>query len=152
MYNRAPIDVKKGNGETMDQELKEQDIRKLLFMNLVMMFGSAAMQQMGKLVNPATGKTEVDLDGAQASIDMLEMIAARTQGNLDADEDRLLKQTLSTLQMNYVETAAAQPADAGQPGRDETDKTPSTPEDPAQGSPEDPKEDPKESKFRKSYG
>jgi len=90
----------------MSEEFKEQNMQKLLLMNLIMMFSGAAMQQMGKLVNPMTGKTEVSIEGAQASIDMLEMLDAKTKGNLDDDEVRLLKQTLSTLQMNFVETSS----------------------------------------------
>lgn len=94
----------------MGETHTETQMHKALFLNLVMMFGSTAMQQLGKLVNPATGKTEVDLDGAQMSIDILAMLKAKTEGHLDATEARMLTETLSALQLNYVETAAAQPA------------------------------------------
>jgi hypothetical protein len=47
----------------------------------------------------------VNLDAAQMNIDMLSMIQAKTKGNLDAEEDRLLAETLTTIQMNYVEVA-----------------------------------------------
>jgi hypothetical protein len=47
----------------------------------------------------------VDLEAAQFTIDILEMIEAKTAGNLDSDEQRLLKDTLSSLRLNYVETA-----------------------------------------------
>ena len=80
------------------------DVNKVLFMHLVSMLAMSAIQQMGKLVNPGTGKAEINLEAAQATIDMLDMLAARTQGNLDAEETRLLKDTLMSLKMNYVES------------------------------------------------
>lgn len=86
------------------------DMNKILFANLVMMLSSSAMQQLGKLVNPMTNKTEVSLEGARMTIDMLDMIDAKTKGNLDEEEAKMMKQMLSTLHMNYVETSENQPA------------------------------------------
>jgi len=80
------------------------DINKVLFMHLVSMLAMSAIQQMGKLVDPNTGKAETNLEAAQATIDMLDMLEARTRGNLDAEETRLLKDTLMSLKMNYVES------------------------------------------------
>ncbi|MBU0714638.1 MAG: DUF1844 domain-containing protein [Verrucomicrobia bacterium] len=80
------------------------DINKVLFMHLVSMLAMSAIQQMGKLVDPNTGKSEINLEAAQATIDMLDMLEARTRGNLDAEETRLLKDTLMSLKMNYVES------------------------------------------------
>jgi hypothetical protein len=86
------------------------EMNKAMFMQLVIMLSSSAMQHLGKIINPMTGKTELNLDAAQATIDMLEMIEAKTRGNLDRDEERLLKTTLTSLKMNYVETASSAPA------------------------------------------
>jgi hypothetical protein len=71
------------------------------------MLGSSAMQQLGKIVNPMTNKTEVSLEGARMSIDMLEMLKAKTAGNLDREESGMLDNLISSLQMTYVETANA---------------------------------------------
>ena len=90
----------------------KNDVNKVLFMHLVSMLAMSAIQQMGKLVNPATGKAAINLEAAQATIDMLDMLEARTHGNLDADETRLLKDTLMSLKMNYVESVERTP-DAG---------------------------------------
>ena len=87
------------------------DINKVLFMHLVSMLAMSAIQQMGKLVDPATGKAETNLEAAQATIDMLDMLEARTRGNLDADETKLIKDTLMSLKMNYVETKEMQNAE-----------------------------------------
>ena len=88
------------------------DIYKAMFMELIMMLSSSAMQQLGKIIDPMTGKTELHLDAAQATIDMLEMLEAKTKGNLDHDEDRLVKNILTSLRMTYVETSASAPAKA----------------------------------------
>lgn len=83
---------------------QENDANKIMFMHLVSMLAMSAIQQMGKLVDPSTGKAEINLEAAQATIDMLDMLEAKTRGNLDADETKLLKDTLMSLKMNYVET------------------------------------------------
>lgn len=129
----------------MTETHQAQDMHKALFMELVIMLSSSAMQQLGKIINPLTGKTEVNLAAAQATIDMVEMIESKTRGNLDRDETRLLANTLTSLRMNYVETATAQPA--AKP--DTTEKPQAAPE-------ADPKSDPvssekKEPKFHKAY-
>ena len=80
------------------------DINKVLFMHLVSMLAMSAIQQMGKLMDPGTGKAEINLEAAQATIDMLDMLFTKTKNNLDADEEKLMKDTLSSLKMNFVET------------------------------------------------
>lgn len=88
----------------MTENNTNQDTNKMLFVHLVTMLSISAMQQMGKIINPATGKAEISLEGAQATIDMLDMLAAKTKNNLDADEEKLMKDTLATLKINFVET------------------------------------------------
>ena len=100
------------------------EMQKAMFMQLVIMLSSSAMQHLGKIINPMTGKTELNLEAAQATIDMVEMIEAKTKGNLDRDEERLLKTTLTTLRLNYVETAAAPETKDGKDSKDE--KAPKT--------------------------
>ena len=76
---------------------------KLLFTQLVVMFHTAAMQQMGKIKNPVTEKIERDLTQAQFSIDMLDMIKEKMHGNLSPDEERLIQSLLQELKLNYVD-------------------------------------------------
>ena len=74
---------------------------------------SMAMIFLGHTPHPESGKTEVNLDHARVFIDTLEMLEAKTRGNLDKDEERFLKQNLTSLRMAYVEAVnqgAAQPA------------------------------------------
>jgi hypothetical protein len=74
-----------------------------LFVNLVLIFQSAAMQQMGKILNPLTGKVDRNLEQARFSIDTLSMLKEKTRGNLSPDLERLLDSTLLQLRMNFVE-------------------------------------------------
>jgi hypothetical protein len=74
-----------------------------LFFSLVMTFQAAAMQQMGKLKNPISDKIERDLQQAQLSIDILDMLEEKTRGNLSEDETKLLKGILQELKLNYVD-------------------------------------------------
>lgn len=74
-----------------------------LFSALLFSLHSAGMQQLGKIINPMSGKIERDLEQAQATIEMMELIKKRTIGNLDDYESRLLGRLLAELQMNYVD-------------------------------------------------
>ena len=78
---------------------------KALFVNMISMLTMSAMQQLGKIINPETGKAEINLEAAQAVIGMLDMLNAKTQGNLDEEERKILADTLTMLKLNYVETS-----------------------------------------------
>lgn len=79
-----------------------------LFTGLVMMFHSAAMQNLGKIKNPATDKVEQNLEQAQAMIDMLDMLSKKTKGNLSENESKFLSNVLQELKLNYVDEVAKQ--------------------------------------------
>lgn len=79
----------------------------ILFMQLVLMFQTAAIQQLGKLMNPVTQKVERDLQQARMSIDMLAMLKEKTKGNLTDEETHLLDHLLFELRMNYIDEVKA---------------------------------------------
>ncbi len=79
-----------------------QDMDTVRFISLVSMFASSAFMSMGKIANPATGKTERDLDAARGFIDILVMLKAKTAGNLSKDEERMISSAISDLQLNFV--------------------------------------------------
>jgi len=84
------------------ENLEQQDA---LFVNLVLIFQNAAMQQMGKITNPMTGKVERNLEQARFSIDMIDMLRNKTRGNVSSNLEKLLDTTLTNLRMNYVDEA-----------------------------------------------
>ena len=74
-----------------------------LLLQLVLGLQQAAMVALGKLMNPVTGKIERNLEAARNTIDTLGAIEARTRGNLESDEQRVLTQVLTELRMNYLD-------------------------------------------------
>jgi len=73
-----------------------------LFMQLILTFQSAAWQALGKIKNPITDKIERNLDQARFSIDILDMLHRKTEGNLADPLKTILQKSVSELQMNYV--------------------------------------------------
>jgi len=92
-------------------EPTRDEMMSALFAHLVMQQSNMAMMLMGKTPNPETGQTMRDLEAAKLFVDMLEMLEAKTKGNLSPDEQKMLKQTLMAVRMAFVE-AAGTPAPA----------------------------------------
>src|SRR5437773_8896324 len=85
------------------------------FIEFVMMHAQNAALFLGQIPNPRTGEAEINLDLARMFIDQLEMIQEKTRSNLTNEEAMVLRNTLSNLQMAYVEASgAAQPQRAAQ--------------------------------------
>jgi hypothetical protein len=84
---------------TMDSEKKYQ----MLFTQLIVMFHAATMQQLGKVKHPVTDKIEKNLEAAENTIDILDMLQVKTKGNLAADEEMLLTQILQELKLAFVQ-------------------------------------------------
>jgi len=83
--------------------MDEAEKNRVLFTQLVIMFHAATMQQLGKVKHPVTGVVGKDLPAAQATIDILDMLHARTKGNLSGEEDQLLTKILQDLKLGYVQ-------------------------------------------------
>jgi hypothetical protein len=92
--------------------MNESPQENALFVELVLVFQQSAWIALGKIQNPHTGKTEVDLQGASHAIDMLDMMVTKMKGNLSAGEKGLLDNALTQLRLNYVEVASG---DSGEP-------------------------------------
>ena len=75
------------------------------FFSLISMFASACWQQLGKTPDQTEGAIKKDLKSAQSTIDMLLMLRDKTKGNLTGTEEKLLNDTITTLQKNYAEEA-----------------------------------------------
>lgn len=89
----------------MSDMTKDTGREAALFLQLVLGLQQAAMVALGKLMNPMSGKIERSLEGARNTIDTLGAIEARTRGNLEPDEQRVLTQVLTDLRMNYLDEA-----------------------------------------------
>jgi len=88
-----------------------------LFRRLILTFQTAAIQQMGKLADPVTGSPVRDLEQAALSIDTLDMLRKKCDGNLTPEESRLLDHVVSELKLNYVdEIGRPEPQQADEEG------------------------------------
>ena len=80
-----------------------KDPNELLFISFVSLLYNSGIQQLGKIMNPVTGKIHKDIAGASSTIELLKMIKVKTGGNLSDREKGMLDSSISNLQMNYVE-------------------------------------------------
>ncbi|MBU0518322.1 DUF1844 domain-containing protein [bacterium] len=84
-------------------ENQAPDKNTILFMGLVTSFQQNALIGLGKMVDPISNETRVDLNIAASFIDMLDMLAVKTKGNTSVHESRVLEEICSHLKLNYVE-------------------------------------------------
>ncbi|HKJ44607.1 MAG TPA: DUF1844 domain-containing protein [Balneolales bacterium] len=104
-----------GNPMNMDsQNLSEEQQHQLLFMMLIQQHQQIGMMGLGKIKNPATDKIEKDLSSAKYAIDTLRMLQKFTEGNLPNELKDYMRQTLSTLQLNYVDEMNQKTTDSDQ--------------------------------------
>lgn len=104
-------------------ELTTEQKHQALFVQLVLSLQQAAWFQLGKIPNPVSNKIDRDLNQARYSIDLLDMLLARTQGNLHEEETRMLEHVLRELKLNYVDEIdkeKKQPEPAADTTTDET--------------------------------
>jgi hypothetical protein len=105
------------------------------FIEFVLMQAQNAAFVLGQIPHPQTGKAEVNLDLARLLIDQLAMIQEKTKGNLNKDEAQILANTLSNLQIAFVEAVREQTSEqrtdtahpAAQPQAESKIETPATP-------------------------
>ncbi len=118
---------------------EREEILSALFAQMVMQQANMAMMLLGKVPHPHTGKTLQDIDGARMFIDQLEMLEAKTRGNLSKDEASLLKQSLMSLRLAFVEAVESPPPSPPAPAPEPAAPaeaasgaaTPATPEKPS---------------------
>ena len=73
-----------------------------LFMQLLYMFHSSAMQGLGKIADP-TGQVNRNLEYVSQTIDLLAMLKEKTKENITEDMEKMLDGMLSELRLNYVD-------------------------------------------------
>ena len=84
------------------------------FSTFIMSLTSSAFYHLGDIADPETGKTETNLPAVHQTIDMLTMLREKTQGNLNAEENKLLEQLVYELQMKYVAKSKSGASPTGQ--------------------------------------
>ncbi len=84
----------------MKEKIENIDVH---FFQIVYSLQTAAMQQLGKIISPVTGKIERDLTIARTSIDILGMMEKKMKGNLTSEEARYISHALHELRLNFVD-------------------------------------------------
>lgn len=130
------------------EALSGEDQASALFANLVMQQMNMAFMMLGKVPHPETKETILEIESAKLIINQLEMLQTKTIGNLNTQEDGLLRQSLMTLRMAFVEaveqktgTPESVPENSGQSPTDSPSNSGSSPT---------PEEGPRK-KFSKKY-
>jgi len=77
------------------------------FQILVDFLARNAAVLLGGYTDPRTGQALLDLEGAREMIDMLDALREKTQGNLAAEDDRLLVEVLGSLKLTFLEMSKA---------------------------------------------
>ena len=76
----------------------------LSFTQFILSLGTTAAVHFGDLADPMTGEPgEPNLIAASQMIDLLALLQAKTQGNLDPAEAKLLDDLLYDLRMRFVQ-------------------------------------------------
>lgn len=123
-----------------------------LFAGLVLQQVNMALMFLGRLPGPDGQPAPKDLNAAGIFVDTLEMLEAKTRGNLSKDESEFLRQSLSSARMAFVQVVN-EPEPKAAPAEDEPPAVAGTPPpaDPAapEPSPADTTED--KVRFSKKY-
>lgn len=78
------------------------------FVSLVLFFATIATQHLGLVTNPITDKVDKNLELAKYTIDSLDILQAKTRGNLTDEEKEVLENILGDLKLAYVRAGKEQ--------------------------------------------
>ncbi len=92
------------SGQKAKAEANEHDLPAIDFATFVLSLSTSALYHLGLVKDPETGETvEPNIPVARQTIDTLEMLRDKTQGNLDDQESKLLESLLYELHVRFVE-------------------------------------------------
>ncbi len=83
--------------------MAETTNNEFLFMQLILQYQQLAMMSMGKIKNPATDTIDRNIEMAKFAIDTLDMLIAKTKGNLGEYEDKFINEVVRELKLNYID-------------------------------------------------
>lgn len=93
-----------------DREAPQQDASRELpridFSTFILSLSTSALYHLGLVADPETGEpAQRNLALARQTIDTLEILQEKTQGNLEEDERKLIESLLYELRMRFVESS-----------------------------------------------
>jgi hypothetical protein len=95
---------------TTDQKTDTTCDTKTLFSELgfstfILSLSTSALVHLGELPDPVTNEKGANLQLAQQTISVIELLKEKTKGNLTAEEGKLIETVLYDLRLKYVKTA-----------------------------------------------
>jgi hypothetical protein len=81
---------------------QKRDQSKIDFSNFILSLNTSALIHLGDLPDPQTRERIYDIQSAKQTVDILELLKTKTEGNLDSEEFRLLDDVIYDLRMKYV--------------------------------------------------
>jgi len=133
-------------------DLSREEMESALFAQLVIQQANLAMMLMGRAPRPDGSESVRDLEAARLFIDQLELLEVKTRGNLNAHEAALLKQSLMTLRLAFVEAVETRPeSTAPAPAPASAAPPPGSPDKTASETGADAAEEESRKRFSKKY-
>ncbi|MBN2284179.1 MAG: DUF1844 domain-containing protein [Deltaproteobacteria bacterium] len=95
-----------GPGEQA-QESEEEDyvLPEVNFATFILSLHTSALFHFGELPDPVTNERRKNIAAAKQTIDIVDMLKKKTQGNLEEEEQHLIDGVLYELRMRYVKEA-----------------------------------------------
>ena len=89
-----------------DDDVDEDDPQfevKIDFGTFLIGFFQTGMMNLGRIEHPETGERIRDMEAAKHNVEILALLAEKTEGNLNAEEENLLERLLYDLRTAYVQ-------------------------------------------------
>ncbi|NIP39089.1 MAG: DUF1844 domain-containing protein [Candidatus Dadabacteria bacterium] len=87
---------------------QKADQSKIDFSNFVLSLNTSALIHLGDIPDPQSRERIYDIQSAKQTIDILELLKTKTDGNLDSEEFKLLDDVIYDLRMKYVKITQAE--------------------------------------------
>jgi hypothetical protein len=107
--------VEKSNEIKQDRKVEEKKIEDeepdfvqlppVDFKTFIASLATTVLINLGHIPEPSTGEPLKNLDVARYHIDIIDMLAEKTRGNLSPDEEEFIKEILKDLKLRYIEEA-----------------------------------------------
>jgi len=98
--------LKDAPGESGNEKESADDSRipfpEMNFSTFVISLNASALMHLGLMEDPTRGEKVKNLELGKQTIDILVMLEEKTRGNLSPDEEKLLKNILYDLRINFV--------------------------------------------------
>ena len=100
--NASPADEKRSDSGKAAEAASVTGLPEVSFSTFIFSMSTSALMHLGEVPDPNTGQAVHDIKLAKQTIDILGMLQQKTDGNLTAEEENLLKHLLYELRLKYV--------------------------------------------------